>query len=380
VKAPSTNSRPTPGASVLGALVLFVALLGGTAVLCGCEKNAASNDTRVAAETTPNQPKTAPGTKTSANRQFSSVERSQLRERAFAVLNAAGNGTAAEGRANAIEAMIDSPKRLEPLARRGLLDTNLGVRAVAATAVGKARLNNLVDMVRPLTADTSPMVRIAATYALAQCGQNPNVEALAQLLRDPSPLVRAQTAYVLGEMGNKSADLMLRDASRDSMPMADPGAVRLMRLQLCEAMVKLGNRDAVEEIRAALYPSRPEDLEATVLAIQIVGQVNDEPSAWRLKCLALDSDPQRGMMPPEVRLAAAAVLAKIGRPKGDGAFMADAYYQSPEAPLRAQSAAVYGATGRAATLPNLEVLMADQDSLVKVAAAAAIVKVTGGLD
>ncbi len=310
--------------------------------------------------------------------QLSGIERSQLRERAFSILTAAGTGPDAEGRANAIEAMLDSPNRLEPLARRGLLDTNLGVRAVAATAVGKARLTNLVELVRPLMADPSPMVRIAATYALSQCGQNPDIEPLAVMLGDPNPLVRAQAAFVLGEMGNKSAVLMLRDASRDAMAMADPGAVRLMRLQLCEAMIKLGNREAIEEVRAALYPSRDEDLEATVLAIQIIGQVNDEQSAWRLRCLALDNHPQRGMMPPEIRLAAAAVLAKIGRPKGDGAFMADEFFQSQDPTRRAQSAAVYGATGRASTLPNLQVLLGDANPLVKISAAAAVVKVTAG--
>lgn len=54
--------------------------------------------------------------------------------------------------------------------------------------------------------------------------------------------------------------------------------MRLLQLQLAEAMVKLGEDDQIATIRAALYPSRPEDLEATALAVQIIGQVKDRGS------------------------------------------------------------------------------------------------------
>ncbi|MGQ0628177.1 MAG: HEAT repeat domain-containing protein [Phycisphaerales bacterium] len=307
---------------------------------------------------------------------MTALERSQVREMALTAITKSAASPSAEERANALEAMLSAPGRVEPMAQRALMDESAGVRAVAAKVVGRAKLTRLTRFVEPLLNDPSPFVRVNAIYALSRCGRPIDPAPLASALRDPRPAVRAETAFVLGELGNPSALSMLRDAAKDPMPLADPGAVRLMRLQLAEAMVKLGDLNAIEEIRAALYPSRPEDLEATALAVQIIGQVNDEKSAYQLKRIALMNDQRAGAMPAEVRLGCAGVLAKIGLPRGEGSFIADEFAANQSPSLRAQSAAVYGATGRAGNLPRLREMLSDPEPLVRVAAAAAIVKIT----
>ena len=81
-------------------------------------------------------------------------------------------------------------------------------------------------------------------------------------------------------------------------------------------------------------------------------------------------------MPAEVRLAAAGALAKLGNPRGG--FIADEFARSDQPTLRAQSALVYGETGRFEHLPALSVLVNDTNRLVQISAATAILKIVEG--
>jgi HEAT repeat protein len=300
----------------------------------------------------------------------------ELRERAIGLLTAAATGKSAEPRANAIEALSAVPTRLEPFVRAALVDENLAVRTVGAMMVGRAKLTASAPFVVPLLRDESPMVRAAAMYALNRCGHPVDMTPLADLLQDSSPRVRAHAAFVLGEAGEASAIALLREAGKDPMPRAALPEVRLMQLQMAEARIKLGDDDALHEVRAALYPARSEDLEATALAAQIVGQVRDKASMEQLILLTAMKDDAGRLMPPEIRLAAAGSLARLGQPKGS--FIAREYAASDHATQRAQSAYVFGETGQMGNLVPLATLMDDRNELVRVAAAAAVLKITDG--
>jgi HEAT repeat protein len=304
----------------------------------------------------------------------STLSESELRERALGMLVDAATGQVPEQRANAMEALIPVPSRLEPAARVGLGDENLGVRTVACLAAARAGLTRVAQASRALLNDPSPMARSAAILALTRAGENISPAPLAGMLRDASPSVRAQAAYILGEIGNASALPMLRAASRDPMPRADQSVVKLMYLQMAEAMIKLGDENAIHEVRAALYPARPEDLEATALAAQILGQVRDRGSLSQLYLLITAQDPQSGRMPAEVRLAAAASLARMGQ--AQAASVGDEYANDQSPPLRAQAAMVLGETGRREYLGKLEAMLADPEPLVRIAVAGSILKIT----
>lgn len=303
------------------------------------------------------------------------VALSALREEAVELLLTAARDGTPEQRANAIEGLLSAPQRLAGVIDARLADENLGVRAVAAMAVGRAKLAASQDAVRPLLADPSPQVRASAIFALQRLDADVDPSPLAGMLASPVPQVRAHTAFILGELGNRSALAMLREAAADQMPRADQAAVRLMQLQMAEAMVKLGDEAAVQEIRAALYPQRPEDFEATALSAQIIGQVKDRGTLGQLVYLTAYKDREGNRMPAEVRLAAAASLAKLGNPRGS--FLADELVRDPAGPVRAQAALVYGETGQTKNLPALEQLLRDPQPLVRVAAAAAILRITG---
>lgn len=296
------------------------------------------------------------------------VWRSSLREEAIGVLSDAAIGAHPLLRANAIEGMHKVGGRAETVARAGLHDDNLGVRFVAAMTIGKLKFADSAVFVEPLLNDESPVVRAAAIYALRRNGRNVDPTPLASMLENGDATERAQAAFILGELGDTSAAGLLRSAAHRSRPLASLVEDRLVRLQIAEALVKLGDSNAIETVRAALYPSRPEDLEATALAIQIIGNVNDRRSIDQLVYLTAREGRQK--MPAEIRLAAAQALAKLGNRRGS--FIADEYWQNSEPAIRAQAAFALGATNDPANLSKLSQLLRDESGIVRVASATAI--------
>lgn len=299
---------------------------------------------------------------------------SQLREKAVDLLSRAAQSGTPEFRANAIEALIAAPGRLKPMLPLAFRDDNLGVRTVAALAAGRVDARETIPHIRPLLSDPSPFVRAAAMYALLKMGESADLTPLANMLRSDDPRLRAHTAFVLGELGNRSAVGLLREAAGSSMNRLDPVQSRILQLQFAEALVKLGANDAIHEIRAALLPSNAEDMEPAVLACQILGQVRDEPCAYQLAALTMWREDQKTLYPPEMRLAAAAALAKIGNTRGS--FIAEEYHASTFPVQRAQAAMVFGETRQQANLARLSMMIQDPDPLVRIAAAAGVLKIT----
>ena len=297
---------------------------------------------------------------------------SQLRERSLAMLTQATNSDSAEIRANAVEALAVVPARLAPILPRMLADTNPGVRAVSAKVAGRTKLTQVAGQLTALTGDSVTFVRAAAIYALVRMGQPIDQTPLAQMLFSPDPVVRAEAAFFIGEIGSRSALPMVKEASARGMPRIDAAIARKVQLQIAEALVKLGDDGAVQEIRAGLYPSQEKDYENAALAAQILGQLNDKASGDQLIYITAYKEGGTQTLPAEVRLAAASALARLGNDRGS--FIADEYAGSVIPALRAQTAFVYGATGRLENLSKLKPLLEDNDPLVRIAAAAAVVK------
>lgn len=296
-----------------------------------------------------------------------------LKDRATELLLRLAADPSPQIRANAIEALLETPGKLEPEAAKGLIDPNPGVRSTAAMMIGRAQLASQVAGLTPLLKDPSAFVRASAMYALARCGQKVDQSPLADLvLSDPSPRIRSHAAFLIGELGEPSAIPLLKEAGKAKLIKSSPSEIRLMQLQIAEAMVKLGVDSEVEVIRAALYPSRPEDLEGVALAVQILGQIRDRGAIDQLIYLTAYRDTKGGQMPAEVRLGAAIALARMGLDQGT--FIADEYAGSPIPVLRAQAAFVYGQVGRSENLPKLEKMMADPEGLIRVSAAGGILR------
>jgi HEAT repeat protein len=256
--------------------------------------------------------------------------------------------------------------------------------------VGELRLRDSLAQVRPLLNDPDESVRIAAVFALAENAAPVNRDPLAQALMSGPMRARSQAAFILGELGDESAIPLLRDAARrlggTQAEMFSAAQRRILRLQIAEALARLGESDALHTLRAALYPSSPDEFEATALAIQILGRLKDEDSVAQLIQLVEYTTPDspRGadvmhriyVYPPEVRLAAASSLAEMGYP--DGAYVGRQYEQSPDEALRAQVAFLYGVIAGPDEVARLQAMLDDPSILVRIQAAAGVLRALSG--
>ncbi len=367
-RTPRRNSTLARKGGVASCLVLAAPAL----MLMGCagqpEAAAPGGAKPSAAATAAGEP-AAPGQPPRVDR----VQASRIREQAIEILEQSAQSSDPQVRANGIEAAMIAPTRLVILVETGLRDPNPGVRNVSAMVVGKAKLASLAEKCRPMLADPVPQVRASAILALAVNKRSVDRTPLAEmLLNDPSPWARRHAAFVLGEIGDKSAMSLLRAAAHEGDSDLGAEQVRSYQLQIAEALIKLGDDDARQAVRAALYPSRAEDLESAALAVQIIGQVKDREAIDQLVYLSQYKNREGQMYPAEVRLGIAQALSGMGI-KG-GAYIADEFKANPSPALRAQAAFVYGFVGKS-QLATLEAMMADPDPTVRIAAAASVLRV-----
>jgi HEAT repeat protein len=292
------------------------------------------------------------------------------RHAAVALLLEASTSSDPMIRAHSIDAPTMAPKFAEEPIRRGLADDNRGVRFTAAMAVGRLKLANTAPLLQPLLLDDSRSVRAAAIYGQRRCGIEVDPTPLARMLMSEDPEVKANAALVLGELGNKSAMDLLRFAIGKGITRIPSARAKVVELQLAEAMVMLGARHEIDAIRAALF-APTEEAELSALACQMCGRLHDTGAVPDLSNIARNNTSTA--RPVEVRLAAVMALAEIDRTR----LLPDLplqYVSNPDWRLRAQAAYALGAIADPNTMTQLSRLMADENPIVQVAAARAMLR------
>ncbi|MFO0860640.1 MAG: hypothetical protein U0570_08785 [Phycisphaerales bacterium] len=348
-------------------------LVLGAVCLAGCASKQAAKPS--AAETRPAPAPAAAAAPALAAKPAPTdpIKMSQMREKAILLIEQSAASSDAQVRGYACEGASLVPNRLGQVMLHGLDDVNPGVKAMAAMAAGRTRYQPASPKIASLESDPSPFVRMAGIYGSAKLGRQVDPTPLAGYLTGSDPLpVRSQAAWVLGEIGNRSALPMLREAAVEHITKARPIDIQIFQLQCAEAEVKLGDNDPIQGIRAALFPARPEDFEAAVLAVQIIGEVKDARSMDQLIYLSEYRDSRGNHMPAEFRMACATALAKLGLDRGS--FLADDYAHDPNPTIRQQAASVYGYTARAENFPTLEAMMNDPSPMVRVVAATSVIR------
>ncbi|MCA9283438.1 MAG: HEAT repeat domain-containing protein, partial [Phycisphaerales bacterium] len=250
------------------------------------------------------------------------LSKSEMRERAIGILSELAFDSEAEVRANSIEALQAVPTRVEPIVRASLQDPNLGVRYTAAITVGQLKLRGSTALVRPLLDDSSALVRCAAIFALHRNGVKQDLTPIADMLNGREFASASMAAFMLGELGDASAAPMLRAAAKRSH--IDVPEARNLQLSIAEALYKLGDQSAGDVLRAAIYPNTMQGFEQAALAAQMIGEVGDDTAVAQLIRIVKKTrdggesivEPDDYLYPPEVRLAAAAALARLGYPDG----------------------------------------------------------------
>jgi HEAT repeat protein len=335
------------------------------AAMSACSGSTQPKDVRPATQTPSKNATPAP--------QTDRIEAGKLREEAIAMIETLFRTSRFDQiRAHAVEAAGTSPKRLREIIELGITDPSPGVRSVAAGVVGKYTLREFAPALRPLLKDASQHVRASTIYALTRTGDNPDQTPLGQmLLTESDPWVNRHAASMIGEVRNKTALPLLQNALTQRVPNMPPAHQRIMQLLVAESMVKLGDDSQRPVLRAALFPSQPEDLESAAIAAQILGEINDRESAGQMLNVASYKDKSGKLYPAEVRLAIAGSLAKMGQPAAAG--IADEYLQGTTV-HQAQAATVYGEVGGTTHWGKLAMLMEHPNELVRISAASAILK------
>lgn len=283
-------------------------------------------------------------------------------------------------RANAIEGLRAAPFVGEEAARRGLIDPNLGVRFVAAMSVGMNGYKASAPLAHELITDLDLSVRAAAMFALKKNGFDVDLSPLADMLRSKDMRHRSNAALVLGELGDPAATQMLRDALTYDGGLASIQQLKIAQLQIAEALVKVGDTDALSRIRAHLYVRNPSEGEVTALAASIMGRLGAKRYVADLKnTVAMWQEFKNSA---EIRLAAMASLAQLGYPPELEMVLEylGPEWQDPTNPVaisvRAQAAYTLGEIGEAG-LPTLASLLRDEsnDPMIRLQAAAAVLRI-----
>lgn len=306
----------------------------------------------------------------------------EARPEAIRQLLLASRGADPYLRANAIEAMSGAPDRVLPMCELGLRDEHPVVRFAALVTLGKMQARSQVKAAERMTGDPNPSVRAAAYFAAKRCGSPINVSPMGALLMSDDPDVRANTAMLLGLMGDESAGPMLVDAGRSPMPRVSDVKVLLVRCQIAEARVRLGEYEAIDAIRAGSFSSYPE---VRMICVGLLGDLGDVQN-MEDALLSIYRDSQEVL---ELRLATAAALVRYGRPVVVKEVLDDlptvlGAAKMGEPTFRGQAATTLGAIERARARVRPQLLETDppaiREQFVDPAATEALIELLGDPD
>lgn len=174
------------------------------------------------------------------------------------------------------------------------------------------------------------------------------------------------------------------------MPRKSAALVAVVRCQIAEAIVKLGDDSELNTVRASVHSSIGE---VQVIAINTIGAIGDEKGVAVLQTLLVPRAEGEPQQPAEVRLAAAASIARVARKgrfreRGMGEWLLRVeqrarpivlqFAVADHPAMRAQAAFAMGWFDDDETMKRIVALMDDADPVVQVHAAAAAVRRTTG--
>ena len=228
------------------------------------------------------------------------------------------------------------------------------VRFAGAMAAGALKLEAARAKLLTMTQDPNTNVDVAVRYALHRLGDYRLSHDFERYATNADGRVRANTVLALGLLGEPSAVNILRFLRADPDP--------AVRIQVAEAMYKLGDENARARLVAGTVSSYPDDQIVSLLAL---ASTHDHRVIQNLRG-QLTSDYT------EVTLAAARACGMVG--SDDGMQVALNCVTSADPRQRGMAALALGAIGRADAQPALNRLLHDKDAAVRLSAATAILQ------
>jgi len=278
-------------------------------------------------------------------------------------------------RVEAVEALQSSgdPSVLAWI-RTALLDEHAAVRFAACVAVGVLRDDLADGVLRDLLSDDDASVKVAALFARHRLGFTEDTGKMAYyLLEHRDATVRRNAALVLGLLGERGAVKVLARVMRDP----DKG----VRQHALEAMARLGNREAAQELAFMTNAGIGSEEVFALLALSATGDPR-YVDTFRYKLATA--------IHLETKLAAVRGLGLLGYDDGFDLAVRSlgqtrATVNDPDDPpagqvlrIRQMAAAALGAIGRDEALAPLQAMMeGSADPRVQVSAAGAALRILG---
>jgi HEAT repeat protein len=269
-------------------------------------------------------------------------------------------------RANAVEVVASAREvGLMPQVPGLLADKVVPVRFAALLAVGDLKWAAAKDSIAPLLKDPNPNIRIAACYVLSRFGQSECYQSICEAIASNDQTVRANAALLLGKSGNKDGIRFLywtlqRDDSSDTVV-----------LQTAEAIAMLRDPRIYKKLWTMLISLYTDD---RVIGIRAMGALGTDEAKNAI--VTMLDDPV-----PEVRLAAAGQLGKLGDTAGEAEVLA-VFEKNLLANLDVQgqerakilAALAIGEIGKDCLAKYLPTLLQDPSKAVRLAAARAVLR------
>jgi len=269
-------------------------------------------------------------------------------------------------RANAIEVVATTREiRLMPRVQKLLADEVVPVRFAAAVAVGDLEYALAKKEIANLLSDPNPNMKIAASYAISRLGDPEYYKVLSSSLASDDQTVRANAALLLGKSGKQEGVPYLywtlqRADSADKVV-----------LQAAESIAMLKDPRIYPKLWTRLISAYADD---RMIGIQAMGALATEEAKNALVTMLDDKV-------PEVRLAAAGQLGKLGDQIGEPEVLAvigkdTAAGMDPQGQERVKmlTALAIGEIATPALTRHLPPLLRDSSKVVRLAAAKAVLR------
>lgn len=286
--------------------------------------------------------------------------------RAYQILTDALADTDPQVRANAAEVVATAGAvRMMPKVQKLLSDQSVPVRFAAALAVGDLEYALAKNDIARLLADENPNVRIAASYAMLRLGESEYYKAICNEIASADQTVRANAALLLGKSGRPEGLRFLYWALQK-----EDSADKVV-LQAMEAIAMLKDHRIYPKLWAQLISAYADD---RVIGSRAMGALGTDEAKNALVTM-LDDEV------PEVRLAAAEQLGRLGEPIGEPNVVEVFEKDLPggmdiqgQERLKVFAALAAGEIGTGSLTKYLPSLLQDPSKPVRLAAAKAVLR------
>jgi HEAT repeat protein len=235
-----------------------------------------------------------------------------------------------------------------------LKDMREQMRGAAYTALKEIESDDVVPYFEDGLSDGSGPVRVLAVEGLGRSEAGRSSKKLRLALEDQAGFVKARAVKVLGKSGDRSVIPLIEAATKDELA--------AVRIAAYGALVRLGRKEAWEQLRKAADAAHPED---QAEALRTMAELKDQRSVSVMIPLLTSKQ-------PSVRAAAARGLGHLGQHEARGAI--ETLLKDPVAAVRESAASALADLGSKESVSALTQALSDGGYTVRAAAAAALLQ------